>query len=143
RLCPRLHEPRRDRLGQPDHVVPVVLELQDRDLREHQLRRRVLRLLRELQQRRRRDERPRLVDPLGSVTNTAARATTVRPRVIAAVAAILFVIASVWAGLPANATVEDDPLSGFTQAERDLFESGAPAILTVDPATGDFTAIDA
>lgn len=67
-----------------------------------------------------------------------------RPRVIAAVAAILFVIASVWAGLPAHATVHDDPLSGFTQAERGICSSpGQPAILTVDPATGEFVAIDA
>ena len=79
---------------------------------------------------------------MGSVTHVAATATTGRPRLIAA-AALVFVVASVWAGLPASASVDEDPLSNFTQAERDLFESGEPAILTVDPTTGDFVAIDA
>lgn len=76
------------------------------------------------------------------MTHASARATATRPRVVAAVAAVLFVVASVWAGLPATAAVEHDPLSSFTEAERDLFESGAPAVLTVDPTTGDFVAIE-
>lgn len=76
------------------------------------------------------------------MTHATARATLLRPRVIASAAALLFVVASVWAGLPANAAVEDDPLSSFTQAERELFESGDPAVLTVDPITGEFVAIE-
>lgn len=76
------------------------------------------------------------------MTYATARATATRPRVVAAVAVALFVVASLWAGLPATAAVEDDPLSSFTQAERDLFESGDPAVLTVDPITGDFVAIE-
>lgn len=79
---------------------------------------------------------------MGSVTHVTATATTLRPRLIATAAALLFVITSVWAG-PASASVDDNPLGNFTQAERDLLESGEQATLTVDPTTGDFVAIDA
>lgn len=66
----------------------------------------------------------------------------------AAAAAILLSLTAITSALPANAAVtqgeqEVGPLSEFTTAERELFESGEPAILTVDPATGEFLAIEA